>query len=86
MSNRAKWAHWNRGKRGSHRARIPVGLGLAGVGGVLVIAALEGMRDGRFMFPTFSFRLGTLVIGQTLGLLCLGVIFVIAGVAALFIG
>jgi hypothetical protein len=65
---------------------LSVGLDLAGVGAVLGIAALEGTHDGRFMFPTFSFGLGAPVIGQTLGLLGLVVVFVIAGMAGLFIG
>ena len=85
MSNRAKWAHWNRAKLGRDRARIPVGLAFLGLGSLLLFEALEGMRGHVWMFPTFDFRLGTVVIGQTIGLVVLGAVFIIAGTAILVV-
>jgi len=85
VSNRAKWAHWNRRKPGPDRARIPVGLALLGLGGFLLFGALEGMRARILMFPTFDFRFGTPVIGQTMGLLVLGAALIVGGVATLVI-
>ena len=85
MSNRAKWAHWNRVKPGPDRARIPAAVGLFGLGSFLLFGALEGMRARIWMFPIFDFRLGTLAIGQTIGLLVLGAAFIVAGVAALVV-
>ena len=85
MSNRAKWAHRNRAKSGSDLARIPVGLAILGLGSVLLFGGLEGMRAHMLMFPAFDFRLGTFVIGQTIGLLVLGVGFIVAGIAILVV-
>jgi hypothetical protein len=42
------------------------------------------MRDHRFMFLTFDFRFGQPVIGQTIGLLVVGAVFAVVGMAALF--
>jgi hypothetical protein len=84
MSHRAKWAHWKRiTRQDSAITRIPAGLAFLGLGCLLVFAAWEGMRDHRFMFLTFDFRPGHPVIGQTIGLLVMGAVFVVAGIAAL---
>jgi hypothetical protein len=85
MSNRAKWAHQNRAKQGPDIGRIPVGLAFLGLGSVLLFGALEGMRAHIWMFPAFSFRLGTFVIGQTIGLLVLGAAFIVAGITILVV-
>ena len=85
MSNRAKWTHWKRiTRQDSAITRIPVGLAFFGLGCLLVFGAWEGMRDHRFMFLTFDVRFGHPVIGQTIGLLVVGAVFVVAGIAALF--
>jgi hypothetical protein len=85
MSNRAKWAHWNRAKPGPDRARIPVGLAFLGLGSILLFGVLEGTRAHIFMFPAFDFRFGTFAIGQTIGLLVLGAGFIVAGIAILLV-
>jgi hypothetical protein len=85
MSNRARWANWNRAKSRTDRARIAVGLTLLGFGSVLLVGALDGMRAHRFMFTTFDFRFGSIALGQTMGLLVLGAALILAGIAALFL-
>ena len=85
MSNWAERGHWNRGKLGTDRARIAVGLGLLAFGSVLLVGAVDGMRGHKFMFATFDFRFGSIAIGQTIGLLILGAGLIVAGVAALFV-
>jgi hypothetical protein len=87
MSNRSKWAHRNRPKRGPDRARIPVGLAFLVLGVVLFFGALEGMHAGIFMFPTFDFRPGSfgISIGETIGLLIMGAGLGVAGIVILLV-
>lgn len=85
MSNRAKWAHGGQERPKSDRARIPVGLTFLILGGVLFFGAIAGMGAHIFIFPAFDFRFGTVVIGQTVGLLVLGAALIIAGMLALFV-
>jgi len=85
MSSRARRTHWNQHKSGTGRARIVVGLVLLGFGSVLLFGALDGMRAHTLMFTTFDFRFGSIAVGQTIGLLVLGLALILAGIAALFV-
>jgi hypothetical protein len=85
MSNRAKWAHRLQGKQRRDRGRIPAGLAFLALGSFLLLGALRGMRSHVFVFPVIDFRLGSVVMGQTVGLLVVGAAFAIAGLAILFI-
>ena len=62
-----------------------MGLAFLGLGSILLVGAMEGMRTQIFMFPAFDFRFGTFGVGQTIGLLVLGAGFLVAGLAMLLV-
>ena len=87
MPNRSKWAHWKRPKPERHPLlkKASVGIACIVVGGLLLLAGLQGLGDHAYWYTSFDFRFGKPVIHETLDLILLGGISLLAGIAILIL-
>ena len=85
MSNRSKWAHWKQPKRERHPLlmKLVVGIAFTALGGLLVLSRLQGLRDHVLWYHSFNFVYGTSVSKLTLGLILVGAVFLLSGIAIL---
>jgi hypothetical protein len=87
MSNRNKWAHWNKPKREKHplRTRLLIGSGLTILGGLLILSGVEGIHDHVLWFTQFNPRSGSFGVVETTTLFVWGGIFLVAGLTILIV-
>jgi hypothetical protein len=87
MSNRSKWAHWNKPKPERHPLLMKWTVGIVSIvlGGLLVLAGLQGLHDNILWYEGFSFKLGAPVIRQTTGLIVLGAVLFLGGITTLVV-
>lgn len=84
MSNRAKWAHWKRPKSDKYGCvkRWLLGIVCLAMGVLLLLSALEGFDEHILWFRSFSFVYGRPAVASTVGLLVLGSVLILVGVAS----
>jgi uncharacterized membrane protein YphA (DoxX/SURF4 family) len=81
MSNRNKWAHWNRDKpEPNPLAKWAVGLIGVVLGSLLIWSGIQGIRDHAMWYWHFSERWGSVVVSPTYSLFVVGGVFLVAGV------
>jgi hypothetical protein len=85
MSNRNKWAHWNKPKREKHPLLMKWSVGTACVvlGSLLVLAGWQGLHDNILWYQDFSFRSGGSVMRETVSLILFGAVFLLCGITIL---
>jgi len=84
MSNRAKWAHWKRPKPDKHRwaKQRLFGMVCLPMGVLLLLSGLDGLNEHILWFRSFSFVYGRPAVASTVGLLFLGSVLILVGVAS----
>jgi hypothetical protein len=82
MSNRSKWAHWNKSKSMPSEKR-GLGLSLIAIGGTLVLVGIVGLANHIMWFQNFSPRFGSFVNVPTASFLIGGGVFIAFGVVAI---
>ena len=87
MSNRNKWADWKKPKPDKlwRFKQWPMGIAFVSLGGLLVLSGLTGLREDRLWYQSFSFIFGRPVFALTVGLILVGGVFVLAGLALLIL-
>jgi hypothetical protein len=84
MSNRNKWAHWNRPEpKANPTAKWAVGITGIVLGGLLIWSGIQGIRDHVMWYWHFSERWGSFGVSPTYDLFLLGGILLVAGAIAL---
>jgi len=82
MSNRSKWAHWNK-PRSNPRDKYVLGLFLITIGGISILVGIVGLMNNVAWFQSFSPRFGSFVIAPTGSFLICGGVFIAFGVVAI---
>jgi len=87
MSNRNKWAHWNKPKAEKHPLLMKWfgGIGFIVLGCLLLLAGWQGFGDHVLWYKSFDFRFGIPIVHQTLDLIFFGAAFLLAGIGILVI-
>ena len=84
MSNRAKWAHWNKrkpAKEGPLQRPLAAFI-LVAIGSLIALVAVEGIRDHALWTMQFSPRFGTFIVAPTSDLFLLSGFFILLGIFA----
>jgi hypothetical protein len=83
MSNRAKWAHWNKPKPKAGR-NWGFGVSMVALGSLLAMIGVNGLANHVLWFPFFSSRFGRFVTIPTVSFFLVGGVFIAFGLVALF--
>jgi len=82
MSNRSKWAHWNKPKPERHPRLMKWGVGVSFIllASTLILSGLKGLGNHIFWYQSFNFHFGRPVVHQTVDLVVFGIGFLFAGI------
>ena len=82
MSNRAKWAHWNKRKPEKRSTQRLLSFALLMIGGFLGFVGWEGIREHVLWTTRFSPRFGTFIVEPTSRLFLLSGFFILLSIYA----